>query len=348
MHMPTYRLTAATAFALFMSVTAAQAAAPQYTMQLIEPTAPYELTFATKINANGDALVNFFDNDDRLESWGMLTADGHFWEIVPPAGIEMQTSALNDLQQVVGIANDGAFIWSPTTGWQAIDPAAGYFSVRPSGINNRGVVVGTVSQGERYGPNRAFYWTAEGGMQVMKPHLSGSAAAINNKNQIVGTISFGNPYSSGYNAVVLRPHHEPIRLGDLRDIPGRPGSHGYDLNEIGTVLLSAASERSTGEIAIWTARDGLRGIGLQGQPYAINNHNEVVCSDRSAGGNKGVYWSEEVGAVLLQDSLVPGSPVFDTIEGYDINDSGAIAGLALRVAGAVRVGVILTPVTPAR
>ncbi len=344
MHMPTYRLTAATAFALVMSVTAAQAAVPQYTMRLIEPTSPFEAAFASRINANGDALVNFFDTDDRLESWGLLTADGQYLEIVPPPGIEMATRALNDRRQVVGMANDGAFIWSPEAGWQAIEPAAGYFSVRPSGINNRGVVVGTVSQGVSNGPVRAFYWTAGGGMQVLKPNLSGSAAAINNKNQIVGTISFGNPYSSGYNAVVLRSHHEPIRIGDLRDIPGRPDSRGADLNEIGTVLLNAASEQSTGEIAIWTARDGLRGIGLQGQAYAINNHDEVICSNGSGGGNRGALWREDVGVVFLQDALVPGSPVFDVVEGYDINDSGAIVGNAIRDAGAVRKGVILTPV----
>ncbi len=185
-------------------------------------------------------------------------------------------------------------------------------------------------------------------MRILKPNLSATPEAINNKNQTVGTVRFSNAYSSGSNAVVLRPHHQPIRLGDLRDIPGRPDSGGSDINEIGTVLLTAVGDGNIGQVALWTAREGLRSIGLPGRPYAINNRNEVVASSGSAAGDIGFFWRDDVGLVRLLDALVSGSPMFDTIAGFDINDSGMISGTATRNAGAIRVAVVLTPVTPAK
>lgn len=108
--------------------------------------------------------------------------------------------AMNQLGQVIGTDNNGAFIWDATNGFRSIDPLNQTLGVatQPTGINDAGQVVGDeVFLGMA---RMSFLWDESNGISrpvgTSDDFVQSSAFDINAAGRVVGTISVNNDTSS--------------------------------------------------------------------------------------------------------------------------------------------------------
>jgi len=153
-------------------------------------------SFATAINRSGQVAGGSATASGEIHAF-LRDVDGAVLDLGAfPDGIGFSSAtAMNDRGQVIGTRSDGdrddVFVWDARHGMQSLSPQFGpAFSASPSGINNRGEVVGAVFVATD-GSQHAFRWTRTTGVQLLGT-LSGvdtdfaTASAINDFGTIVG------------------------------------------------------------------------------------------------------------------------------------------------------------------
>jgi probable HAF family extracellular repeat protein len=198
----------------------------------------------------------------------LWTAAGGQIPIGPTAYRSSFARAVNEAGQVAGYdLNTGVFFWSSSGG--TIHVAGHGFSY--AAINNAGQVVGAVGVGQR-----AFSWTAEGGM-VDLGTLGGAnsyAYAVNDSGQVVGYSYI--PGDAAFHAFSWTADGGMVDLGTL----GGANSYAYAVNDSGQVVGDSSSSTSgnlhatmwlvavTVESALAKLMDQITAYGL---PHGLTN-----------------------------------------------------------------------------
>jgi probable HAF family extracellular repeat protein len=285
-------------------------------------------------------------------------ADGHQHAILWNDGAMIDLGignayGINDLGQVVGSANGGAFLITPQGGmWFQDSDQDGrndfmvdLGTLRPIDINNAGQVIGNSG-------DRALLWDAVNGMTdlgVPVGFTTSSATGINSSGQVAGLAS--DP-ASGARSVFLwdavndmttlgaGPEDTPADfadftiVGDINDSGQIAGfQQGYAGPEwvAGFSWLPDSPNSPTGDFILTTYRT----------LTDINNHGEAI------GTQYGAYAYGPDG--ILDYQLLPGSNVSTLWEALAINDGGAIVayGVAkLPNSGRQLRPFLLTPIPP--
>lgn len=177
------------------------------------------------------------------------------------------------------------------------------------GMNDHGQVVGWSYTGPSTGPTRAFIWDVENGMKNLGT-LPGcdhsSANDINDIGQIVGISD--NIEGMWGHACLWSSEGEIEDLGTL----GGTVSVSWAINNHGQVAGGSYDSEGAAQVFLWTAEDGMVGIGIPGGARGINDLGQIVGGRDS---NVAFLWSKDGGAV----DLCPGIA-------YDINNEGKIVG----------------------
>jgi probable HAF family extracellular repeat protein len=191
-----------------------------------------------------------------------------------PGGVYSQTFAINNAAQVIGIAIDAsgisyAVIWNGTK--PTIIFTGGEFGAfpyaYPYGINNSGVVVGTLYEESGRKP---FVWSS-GNLRILPGFVAGlgnSAAGINDAGQIVGAIGY---FASLWDS----PSAETYSL--LPPLKGSDGSYATSINANGQIVGSSALG-NLGRATLWTldSATNLNPLWGWGSAAMINDHGWIV------------------------------------------------------------------------
>jgi probable HAF family extracellular repeat protein len=196
------------------------------------------------------------------------------------------------------------------------------------GINNAGTVVG-YSSGVGDASWRATVWT--GGVGSTLGTLGGGASeatSINNSGVVAG-----HAYISGNRA----QHATTWSGGTITDLGTLGGTSSYatGINDSGIVVGYSDTVGDANRHAVMWSGGVMTDLGVpSGADYsfaqAINNSGVVVGFSFQAGGyNRATLWNAGVATDL--NSFLDASAVnagWYLIEAYDINDSGAVVGVA--------------------
>ncbi len=187
-----------------------------------------------------------------------------------PAADESRATAINSAGEVVGMAGDNATLWR--NGYATDLGTMGEESSYASGINDKGVVVGTTSGEHAEDFTRAFIWTNGhakdiGGLTKVRPWAI--AHGINNKGQVVGY----SPNAAGAGHAVLWDAANGMR--DL--VVPSPGeeSTAYGINNKSQVVGESAGEACIWRDGKFTELPSLEGMKW-GRARAINDHGVVA------------------------------------------------------------------------
>ena len=155
-------------------------------------------TFITGVNHNG-SIVGGYDrllqNGVEFRSSGFMHRNGTYFPIDVPWAKNTLPYSLNDRGEIVGVYSQSG-VWKglmlTAKGYAKIS-VPGFSSVTPSGINNVGMIVGTVD--ERHGSVLVEKGFAAKGGTVQLISFPGSSSTslhgVNDEGTIVG--SYGSP-----------------------------------------------------------------------------------------------------------------------------------------------------------
>jgi probable HAF family extracellular repeat protein len=250
-------------------------------------------------------------------------------------------------RQVVGVANDRAFLWSTTSGKVDLGTLPGATDSRAAAISERGQIAGTSG-------DHAFVWSAASGMTDLGTLSAGHgsfATGINDLGEVVGNVSLGDgkyePFMwtpvVGMYAVGSLPGYVPAvnDRGDLVNYTSvspfvqRRAGGWFELGTLpGDFVSTAAAINDSAQVVgysgdgtrtrafFWSAGDGMVDLGVlpggrASYATAINNKGQVVGVSESRNGRRLFLWTQAHGMVDL-------GPLSGTVR--DINDSGFIVG----------------------
>lgn len=186
-------------------------------------------------------------------------------------------------------------------------------------INDSGQVVGHSDTGS--GEQRAFLWTASGGMQDLGT-LGGTsvATAINSSGQVVG-------YSDTSSR--LRRAFLWTASGGMQDLGTLGGSHGwaFGINDSGDIAGVSHLASGRPRACVWPATGGIQDLGTLGGnsswARAINGSGQVAGASRGTSVPAHAFrWTASGG---MQDLGALGG---DYSEGSHINNAGHVIGYA--------------------
>ena len=212
-------------------------------------------------------------------------------------------------------------------------------SVGPSGINNRGQVVGgtwTEAGGD------AFVWSSSAGFATLPP-LPGAAVmdavAVNEHGVVAGLAYLAD---GRQRAVIWSAAGTLTDLGVhgpyVVDSPGSSWSWesaiATDINDRGHVVGCTSSSEFAQVAYLWDARSGMRLLGTLGGTYstawAVNSLDEVVGTSHVPDGSPHAFlWSR---GRMLDLGTLGGS----YSQAYAINDLGVVTGVYQTTAGESR------------
>ncbi|HRX69807.1 MAG TPA: DUF4214 domain-containing protein [Candidatus Competibacteraceae bacterium] len=233
------------------------------------------------LSTTGQRQAVFWDADGALTLLGTL------------GGAESEALALNDVGEVVGVAQTAegiwrGFRWTHTTGMEELATLGGQSS-RALAINAAGQIVGEAQTTE--GAWRAVLWDVKGLYNLGT--LGGEASralAINAAGQIAGEAQTAE---GAWHAFLW----EPVPgLHDLGTLGGRQ-SWASDLNDIGQVV----GEAHTGAAAhafLWERATGLRDLGTLGgaasRAWTITTEGRILGEAQDTAGQwQRVVWAAE-------------------------------------------------------
>jgi probable HAF family extracellular repeat protein len=186
------------------------------------------------------------------------------------------------------------------------------------GINAAGHVAGI--SGTEGGADRAFVWTADGGMRDLGT-LGGAnsrAFSINAAGQVVGG---AQTEAAEFHPFLWTP------AGGMRDLGTLGGRFtlAHNVNASGEVVGGGNTEDGAFHAFLWTPAAGIQDLGTLGGPFSrardINTAGQVVGSSLSAAGPERAFrWTAEGG---MEDLGTLGG-AFSAAEG--INDAGDAVG----------------------
>ena len=216
-------------------------------MQPLVPPTPSDnaLTRGLAINSMGHVAGIVIDPA------GVSYAAMWFDPSVPPviisaAGPNAMATDINDLGQVVGVHEGGAFVWSAQEGATLL-PSLGAWTVATA-INNYGVVVGFSELAD--GSQHPFRWTPAGGMEDLglPPGVThAQARAVSKSGRIVVTTDFIDPATAEIlSRAFLWADGQWIDLSPA----GFGSSYGVSINENLQIAGSGISAQSSGHGAL--------------------------------------------------------------------------------------------------
>lgn len=278
---------------------------------------------------------------------GTVVIDGrrYAWSWSPDGGLTMLAPsvhegqslplAVNDNEQVAGLAEDGTFVWSAADGLTfPVDEEGNNLSLHPVAFNDEGAIVGLGGE--------ATVWTPEGGVAVLGtlPTTSGTAHSqgidINDAGQVIGTSDAGEGFPHCFSWTAAGG------MVDLGDVEGDPEGDGHfvcypeDLNgngvAVGSTVTSSAPPAITAPVEHafrWTASGGMDDLGIDrsvpSEATLVNDAGAVAGSIRDEAGSStehGFIWTPEEGVTALGDLGLESSRI--TVLG----ESGAVLGRA--------------------
>ena len=197
------------------------------------------------------------------------------------------------------------------------------YSTFPLDVNNRGEVVGMAQGGAMY---NAFIWDAVSGMRALPPvpgeeTRSSTAVGINDQGDIIG---FSGQSGGSHMVGWLYRNGQYTLLGTM---PGYDGCLPASINNNREIVGKA-----TGLDALWPSTNfywspttGMINVtpGPQAELYGINDAG-VICGGFRSGNAEGITtWNMRTGVVSDLGILFGAGLAF----GYDINESGRVAGV---------------------
>ena len=257
-----------------------------------------------------------------------------------PSGGATYASAINDSEQVVGVAygtgqsasDTSAVIWSRTNTIQSLGTLPGGTQSAASAINNLGEVTGD-SDGNFGLAVHAFLWTSSKGMIDLQPSGQGSSwgYGVNLLGHVTGLSIASDPRAFLWT--------DTTGMQTLELLPGWSTGAGVGINDLDEI--AGTSEKNFQGVIIshatlWTQRGGRSRVkdlgtlpgGFMSFATALNNVGQVVgASDFKQSGavNHAFVWSSATGMQDL-NLLIPAETGWTLWQANAINDLGQIAG----------------------
>jgi hypothetical protein len=310
---------------------AAWASPPSYQLRVVPPPTGYVSALALVVNGSADfaGAVTTSDGVDHYVFWSASTST--YQDLVGPEGEAVQRiAAISDADVVIGNSDGGAFAWSPTSGWSFILPPAGFSNAVPNGINNTGLVVGTVEAAD--GSLDGFVWSSSKGMRISPAERQTIAVGINQSGTVAGNALKG---AGTYQAFTADKRGErAVGIGSKTST-----AEAFAINSSGSVgLRYANSPLDPAQIAISSKHDGLQLSGILSNAFGMTDANDIL----SFGQLGSFFWNPAYGTVWVSDLIVPNSPVVTDMFLLGVAGNGVLAGQAT-YQGALN-AVVLTPV----
>lgn len=201
-------------------------------------------------------------------------------------------------------------------------PGGRYTAVR--GLNNLGVVVGEFDDGSTPpSNNRAFRWTAGGGLRALPGPGYAVAVAINDRNQAVGSVHEGTSYTR---ANRWNSDGTQTRLGPLP--PGQSQANAINYSSVAVGVSDVEMDGS--HAMVWDAAGSATDLGKFGGVGSVadfvNANNQVagryftVPGPLGGTNTAGFFWSRAGGGV----KILPFG--WDNVTIEALNDNGKVAG----------------------
>jgi probable HAF family extracellular repeat protein len=215
---------------------------------------------AHAVNAAGQ-IVGDNESPSSMATLWTLDAQGGTTSIaLGTPGVGSGADDINDAGEVVGWSDNAggeihAFLWTAAAGMRDLGTLPEGRSSYAKAINALGHVVGqsytrvgTTLQGVPIWDDKAFLWTAEGGMVDLAPEVMHGtyAQAINDRDEIVG---YHYPHGHAI-AFIWSAERGMVDLPDLGE-----GSSAWDINDDGTVVGDMVSSAAPYDRAtVWYVR----------------------------------------------------------------------------------------------
>jgi probable HAF family extracellular repeat protein len=187
---------------------------------------------ATDVNDREQVAGSSVLPDDTLHAV-IWDAQNRIRDLGTLGGTQSYALAINHRGQVIGMSETTPdryrpFIWSADTGMIELDLPGDYAVV--SGINDFGVVVGTILEGDRARP---FEWTKHGGVVEFDTlgFAGGEATAINNRGEIAGYV-YETGASDPWVAAKWTRHGGEL----LPNVPNHHRARPKAINEAGVIV----------------------------------------------------------------------------------------------------------------
>ena len=291
-------------------------------------------TTVTAMNANGQVVGwSTVGEESYYHAFSWTVAGGIVDLGVLGDGAKISNAtAVADGGQVVGQAGPRAFLWTTANGMTDLGSLGGGQSVATAISANGQIVVGQSATATF--ESHPFMWTAASGMVDLGTlgGPEGTAVAVNNGGQVVGSsdrTGYGSrafSWTAATGMVDLGLFGDPVRYGFTM---------ASAVNESGQVVgqASAGVDAFGHEVYhafIWSAANGMVDLGTLGGQWsganAVNANGQVVgfSSKGSELGRRAFSWTAARGMIELE----PLAPADRFSDATDVNDAGAIAGLA--------------------
>jgi len=234
------------------------------------------------LSTTGQRQAVFWDADGALTLLGTL------------GGAESEALALNDVGEVVGVAQTAegiwrGFRWTHTTGMEELATLGGQDS-RALAINAAGQIVGEAQTPD--GTWRAVLWDAQGLHDLGT--LGGEASralAINAASHIAGEAQTAD---GAWHAFFWEPAPGLHDLGTL----GGSHSRAWDVGDAGQVVGEAQTKATTPHAFLWEQATGLRDLGTLGgaasRAVTITADGRILGEAQDTAGQwQRVVWAEQ-------------------------------------------------------
>ena len=294
--------------------------ATDITPQLFDPDTP-SFPDPYGVNANNQTAGNTTTDGDSYLAY-VERSQHQPVATMPPQAVNANLKAINDQGIAVGTWSDGSrshpFLVDAQN--NAVDLRESIVALRgwAADINNSGTIVGGIRTGDTDdSPSRGFLLDGNSGEVHFFDGLPDfplcSPSAINNAGDVVGTC-FKTDFTD----------YRPFKFsrGTITKLFDQK-AYAVDINDQGHVCGVFDSVIVTGgNSGPFIFADGqINMIPVNGRPYALNNHDQVVGTAMADLTSFAFIYDQGVASDL--NSLTPSSPI-QMVNAYDINDAGAI------------------------